>query len=215
MNDKNPNIDSFLLTAHRPEVIAALREILLDTPLSEEFKWKQPCYTIGGKNIVMIGDFKDFCALSFFKGVLLSDYANLLTAPGPNSQSTRQINFTEADEVRKLEQKIRAYIDEAVQVEKKGLEIDFKKTAEYVMPEEFTAKTDENPALKTAFEALTPGRQRAYLLYFASAVEPETRRARIEKYAPRILQGYGLRDCVCGLSKKMPYCDGSHKQLQK
>ena len=188
-----------------------LRKILLECQLTEELKWRNPCYTFQNSNIAMLGSFKEYCALSFFKGVLLNDTNNILIAPGENSQSVRLIKFTNVDDIIKLETIIKAYIYEAIELEKAGIKVVLKKSTNLNFPEEFQNIVENMPSLKEAFEALTPGRQRAYNLYFAAAKQSKTRTARIEKYIPKILDGIGINDCTCGLSKKYPYCDGSHK----
>lgn len=214
MKTMNPKVDEFLNnTKNWHDEMVLLRKILLDCGLTEQLKWKHPCYTFNGGNIVMIGGFKNYCALMLFKGALLKDPEGILIQAGENSQATKQIRFTGTNEIKALEHTIKAYMFEAIEVEKAGLKIDFKKTSEYAVPEEFQEKLDKDPALKKAFKALTPGRQRAYLLHFSSAKQSKTRTARVEKYIPRILNGKGIDDCVCGLSKRMPYCDGSHKNI--
>lgn len=195
MNTTNPKVDAFIRKAKQwQEEYEQLRIIILDCGLTEEFKWRNPCYTLQGKNIVLMHGFKDYCALLFFKGALFKDPMGILIQQTENVQAARQIRFTNVDEIAEMEPIIKAYIDEAVEVEKAGLEVDFKETAEFNMPPEFQAKLDENPELKTAFEALTPGRQRAYLLYFSGAKQSKTRTSRIEKYWQRILDGKGLND---------------------
>jgi uncharacterized protein YdeI (YjbR/CyaY-like superfamily) len=181
----------------------------------EEWKWRVPCYTFQENNIVMVQGFKEYCAIGFFKGALLSDTESLLIQQTENSQSARQLRFTQIDEIIALEKTIKAYILEAIEIEKAGLNITYKKKEDYAFPEELHQKMQEYPALKTAFEALTPGRQKGYLLHFSEAKQAKTRETRIEKAMPKILDGKGLMDCTCGLSKRMPNCDGSHKQLTK
>lgn len=171
-----------------------LRKICLECGLNEELKWGCPCYTFEGSNIVLIHGFNDYCALLFHKGVLLKDPEDILIQQTENVQSARQIRFTSVQEIVELESVIKAYIGEAVEVEKAGLEVDFKKTEEFDIPEEFQEKLDENPDLKKAFEALTPGRQRGYLLHFSGAKQSKTRERRVEKYIPKILDGKGLRE---------------------
>jgi len=212
----NPRVDEFLDELPRwREEMNFLRTIALDCMLSEEFKWKQPCYTFKKKNIIIIGGFKDYCVLLFFKGALLSDSKNILIAPGEHSQSGRQIRFTSTRQIAELEPVLKEYIFEAIEVEKAGLKVEFKKTEAFDVPAEFQRKLDENPALKTAFASLTPGRQRAYLLYFSSAKQSKTREARVVNYEERILRGKGMNDCICGLSRRFPHCDGSHKHTAK
>ncbi|RFZ94115.1 hypothetical protein D0C36_00725 [Mucilaginibacter conchicola] len=191
----NPKVDFYFEKdkAWKQEV-NKLRSIILDCGLTEELKWGQPCYVLNDANIVLIHDFKEYCALLFFKGALLNDANGILIQQTKNVQSARQIRFTNLDEVITLEPVIKAYVFEAIEVEKAGLKVEFKKTKEFNMPEEFQAKLDEFPALKEAFESLTPGRQRGYLLHFSSAKQVKTREARIEKYIPHILNGKGLDD---------------------
>lgn len=188
------------------------RMILLESGLSEAYKWKQPCYTKDNKNIAVIGSFKNYCCISFFKGALLKDPKNILTAPGENSQTFRQFRFTTVDELIKNENILREYIQEAVEIEKSRAKVQTRQELEY--PQELSDKMSKDVDFKHAFEALTPGRQRAYLLFFSAAKQAATRESRIEKYSDRILKGKGINDCVCGLSKRMPQCDGSHKQLE-
>ena len=191
----NPKVDKFLNNAKRwQEEFEQLRMILLDCGLTEEFKWGKPCYTFAGSNIVLIHGFKAYSALLFFKGALLSDAAGILIAQTKNTQATRQIRFTDIDEIVEMEHILKAYINQAIEVEKAGLEVDYKKTTEFIIPEEFQKKLNENPALKTAFEALTPGRQRGYILHFSAPKQSKTRVARVEKWLPHILEGKGLND---------------------
>ncbi len=212
----NPEVDTFLKRAKKwHEEMGTLRNILLNTPLTEEIKWRMPCYTLDQKNVVMIAGFKDYCALSFFKGALLKDPKGILRKPGENTQSGRLIRFTSVQEINELEPVLEAYLAEAIAVEKAGLKVDTSKDTERDYPEELQNMLDANPALNTAFEGLTPGRKRAYVMHIAAAKQSKTRVARIEKYVPRILDGKGMHDCTCGLSKRMPNCDGSHKQLQQ
>jgi uncharacterized protein YdeI (YjbR/CyaY-like superfamily) len=171
-----------------------LRSIALDCRLVEELKWGCPCYTHNKTNVVLIHGFKDYCALLFMKGALLKDEKKILIQQTANVQSARQIRFTSFKEIEKLEKTIKAYIFEAIEVEKAGLKVELKKTKEFEMPEEFESRLKKNAALKKAFYALTPGRQRGYLLYFSSAKQAKTREARIEKYIPQILKGKGVDD---------------------
>lgn len=212
----NSTVDTFFSAAKKwKDEINALRKIVLETGLQETFKWRAPCYVFEESNIVIIGIFKDFCALSFFKGVLLKDPKGLLTKPGENSQSTRFLRFTNVEEVIKMESEIKKFIKEAIKNEKAGLKVDFKEKNDLVFPEELEKMFKSKPDFKKAFVSLTPGRQRAYILFFNQAKQSQTRTSRIENYMPRILMGKGFNDCVCGLSKKMPACDGSHKLLKK
>jgi uncharacterized protein YdeI (YjbR/CyaY-like superfamily) len=191
----NPKVDEFLSRETKwREEFEKLREIILACQLTEEFKWGVPCYTFEGKNIVLIHGFKEYCAILFVKGALLKDAQGVLIRQTENVQAGRQIRFTNTTEIAEMESILNAYIHEAVEVEKAGLDVDFKKTEEYSMPEEFQSKLDENPALKTAFEALTPGRQRAYIFYFSEPKQSKTRAARVEKYTQQILSGKGLHD---------------------
>ncbi len=186
----NPKIDAFLERAEIWEQeFAALRKIVLDCGLDEELKWGQPCYSLGKANVVLIHGFKDYCALLFFKGALLKDPDGILVQQTENVQSARQIRFTGAAEIARMENLLKDYIQQAIEVEKAGLKAEFKKTAEFEMPEEFKARLDGMPDLKAAFEALTPGRQRAYLLHFSGAKQSKTREARVEKHIARIFEG--------------------------
>jgi uncharacterized protein YdeI (YjbR/CyaY-like superfamily) len=191
----NPKVDFYFSKAKKwQEEIEKLREIVLDCQLTEELKWGCPCYTFQDNNIVLIHVFKEYCALLFFKGALLNDAEGILIQQTKNVQSGRQMRFTNLQEIEEQEQIIKAYIYEAIEVEKAGLKVELKKTSEYTIPEEFQKKLDKNKALKTAFEALTPGRQRGYLFYFSQAKQSKTREARIEKCMPQILDGKGLDD---------------------
>tara|TARA_R110002073_G_scaffold25194_1_gene83900 strand:+ start:749 stop:1333 length:585 start_codon:yes stop_codon:yes gene_type:complete len=192
----NPKVvDRFLDRAKKwKQEMKLLREICLDCGLTEEFKWMHPCYTFQGKNVVLIHGFKEYCALLFHKGVLLKDTNNILIQQTENVQSARQIRFTSLQEIIDLKSTIKAYIFEAMEVEKAGLEVPMKKTSEFKMPDEFKVPLDNDPDLKAAFQGLTPGRQRGYLLYFSQAKQSTTRTSRVEKYIPKILQGKGLND---------------------
>ena len=211
----NPLVDAYIAkTSTWHDEIVKLRAILLDCQLGEELKWRVPCYTFQNKNILLIGVFKEYCTLSFFKGVLLQDTNGILHSPGDNSQSVRMIKITSVKEIVALKKVLTAYIYEAIEVEKAGLKVELKDNTKLEYVEELQHKLKENKAFKKSFEALTPGRQRAYNLYFSDAKQSETRISRIEKYMPRILSGKGINDCTCGLSKKMPGCDGSHKSIR-
>ncbi|GAB2715977.1 YdeI family protein [Paenibacillus thermoaerophilus] len=191
----NPKVDEFLSKAKKwKEEYEKLRNIVLDCGLTEELKWMHPCYTFQKKNIVLIHGFKEYCALLFFKGALLHDTHGILIRQTENVQAARQIRFTHVREIVAMETILKAYIYEAVEVEKAGLEVNFKKNTEFNIPEELQNKFDEIPALKTAFEALTPGRQRAYILYFSEPKQSKTRTSRVEKCMQRILNGKGLND---------------------
>jgi uncharacterized protein YdeI (YjbR/CyaY-like superfamily) len=168
--------------------------IILDCQLTEELKWGVPCYTFQKRNIVLIHGFKEYCALLFFKGALLQDAHGILIQQTENVQAARQIRFTNVQEIVEMETILKAYIYEAIEVEKAGLEVNFKKNTEFIIPEELQSKFDEIPALKTAFEALTPGRQKAYLIYFSQPKQSKTRVSRVEKYVQQILNGKGLDD---------------------
>tara|TARA_Y100000815_G_C13183899_1_gene440356 strand:+ start:88 stop:735 length:648 start_codon:yes stop_codon:yes gene_type:complete len=192
-----------------------LREIISECGLKEEFKWMHPCYTDNGKNIVLIHEFKDYCAILFHKGVLLKDPENILAQQTENVQSARQIRFTDLPEIEELKPIIKEYIEEAIEIEKSGKIIEKKKTSDFNTPKELEQKFEENPDFKKAFKKLTAGRQRGYLLHFDKPKRSKTKTSQIEKNMERIMDGYGLNDCVCGLSNRMPNCDGSHKQLEK
>src|SRR5215813_6702596 len=195
MNRMNPMVDFFFSKAKKwHEEFEKLRMIMLDCGLTEELKWGVPCYTFQKRNIVLIHGFKDYCALLFFKGALLKDAKGILIKQTENVQSARQIRFASVREIVKLRTVLKAYIKEAVEVEKAGTKVNFKKTAEFPIPEEFETELDKAPALKTAFQALTPGRQRGYLLYFSAAKQSKTRQSRIEKCVQQILNGKGLDD---------------------
>ena len=176
------------------EEFEALRMIVLDCGLTEEFKWMHPCYTLQNRNVVLIHGFKEYCALLFIKGALLKDAKGILIQQTENVQAARQVRFTNVREIIKLKPILKAYIKEAIEAEKAGLEVNYKKTSEFKMPEEFQKKLDEIPALETAFKALTPGRQRGYLLFFSAAKQSKTREARIEKCMDQIFDGKGLND---------------------
>lgn len=207
----NPKVDAFISNSKNWNAeLDMLRKIILDCNLFEDVKWGVPCYTFQNSNIVMIQGFKAYCGLMFFKGSLLSDSNNLLVKPGENTQSGRLIRFTDIKEIIKLEPVLKAYIFESIELEKQGIKLNFEKDNTHLITEEFQQKLNNNPELKIAFEKLTPGRQRAYNLFFSAAKQSKTREVRIEKYTQQILNGKGLNDCTCGLSKKMPYCDGSH-----
>jgi len=195
MNRMNPKVDGLLKKANKwQEEFETLREIVLSSPLTEEVKWGQACYTSEGRNVVLIHGFKEYCALLFFKGALLKDPKAILVQQTANVQSARQVRFTNVREIVAMKPILKAYIQEAVEVEKAGLKVKLKKTADFKVPEEFQNKLDENLSLKKAFAALTPGRQRGYLFYFSAAKQSRTREARVEKSMPRILKGKGLDD---------------------
>ena len=190
MNNTNPKVDGYLSRAKDwREEFKQLRSIILDCGLNEELKWGCPCYTFQKNNIVLIHGFKEYCALLFFKGALLKDPKGILIQQTKNVQSARQIRFTNVKDIEKLKAVLKAYVREAVAVEKAGLKVNFKKTSDFAIPEEFQNKLDETPALKTAFHALTPGRQRAYLHFFSQPKQSKTRKARVEKSMTQILKG--------------------------
>ncbi len=191
----NPKVDFFFSKAGKWQQEAEkLRVIILGCGLTEELKWGTPCYTFQGRNVVLIHTFKEYCALLFFKGALLKDAQHILIRQTENVQSARQIRFTHIQEIVALEPVLPAYIHEAIEAEQAGLKVEFKKAAEFAVPEEFQKKLNEAPALNAAFQALTPGRQRAYLLHFAQPKQSKTREARVEKYTSQILSGKGLND---------------------
>ena len=194
-NRMNPKVDFYFNKAKRwQEEIKKLRVIVLECQLTEELKWGVPCYAFQKSNIVLIHGFKEYCAILFMKGALLKDPNGILVQQTENVQAARQIRFTNVREIVGMKSILKAYIKVAIEVEKAGLDVDYKKTSEFAIPEEFQNRLDESPALKTAFEALTPGRQRGYLLYFSSAKQSKTREERIEKYMQQILDGKGLED---------------------
>lgn len=191
----NPKADAYVANAKTWQAeFEKLRQIALDCPLTEEFKWGHPCYALDGQNIFLMHGFKEYCALLFVKGALMKDPAGILVQQTENVQSARQIRFTSADQIAGMENVLKAYIHEAIEVEKSGVRVEFKTAEEFAIPEEFQVKLAEMPELKTAFEALTPGRQKGYLLHFGGAKQAKTREARIEKYLPKILEGKGLDD---------------------
>jgi uncharacterized protein YdeI (YjbR/CyaY-like superfamily) len=191
----NPQVDEYLRKAKKwQEESKKLRRIILDCGLTEESKWGKPCYSFQNSNVVIIQGFKEYCALLFCKGVLLKDANRILIQQTENVQAARQIRFTNLREIAEMEPILKAYIHEAIEVEKAGLEVNYKKTSAFTVPEELQNKLDEIPALKKAFEALTPGRQRAYILYFSAPKQTKTRESRIEKSMEQILKGQGLND---------------------
>ncbi|QQY82619.1 DUF1801 domain-containing protein [Tamlana sp. s12] len=194
------------------KALIKLRDLILDCELEETFKWKHPCYTYNKNNVVLIHEFKDYCGLSFFKGVLLEDPEKLLIQQTENMQTARQMRFTSVEEITALEPVIKQYVKEAIA--KSGQKIEMKKTSDYTVPAELEAIFKDHAHFKKAFYKLTPGRQRGYLLHFDKPKQSKTKTTRIEKNMARILDGYGLTDCTCGLSKRKPTCDGSHKQLE-
>jgi uncharacterized protein YdeI (YjbR/CyaY-like superfamily) len=210
----NPKLDFFFeKTTKWREELLKLREIVLDCGLNEELKWGQPCYTLNKTNVIMLGGFKDYCFISFLKGVLLHDSENMLQKPGENTQSGRIIPFIDIQTIIDMKQTLKAYIYEAIEVEKAGLKVTSISKGELVFPDELLQKFESDLTFKVAFEALTPGRQRAYNIYFSGAKQSKSRVSRIESYVQRILSGKGFNDCTCGLSKRLPNCDGSHKYI--
>lgn len=211
----NPKVDLFLSKAKSwQEEMEKLRAIILDCGFTEDLKWGKPCYSFQDTNLLILQPFKDYCALMFFNGAQLNDTNGILVKPGENTQSGRQIRFTKLSEITKLKSVLKAYLYESIEAEKAGLKVILKKTSDYEIPEEFEKKLKTMPALKKAFEALTPGRQRAYLMHFSAAKQSKTRESRIDSYVQRILDGKGIGDCTCGLSKRYPLCDGSHKFIK-
>jgi uncharacterized protein YdeI (YjbR/CyaY-like superfamily) len=190
----NPKVNFFFGKGQWQEETRLLREIALSCGLDEELKWGVPCYTLDKKNVVLIHTFKEYCAVLFFKGALMKDPKGILIQQTENVQAARQARFTNAKEITKLKSALKTYIKEAMTLEKSGQKVELKKTTEFTMPEEFQTKLQGSPGLKKAFAALTPGRQRGYLLYFSSAKQARTREARVEKYIPKILDGFGLED---------------------
>jgi uncharacterized protein YdeI (YjbR/CyaY-like superfamily) len=193
--------------------LSKLRFIALECQMEEGFKWMHPCYMYQEKNIFLIHGFKEYCAIMFMKGSLLQDAHGLLFQQTDQVQSGRQIRFTSIQEIEKIEVLLKQYIFEAIEVEKAGLKVKMKPHDAYEVVEEFQQKLDSDKELNEAFHSLTPGRQRGYLLHFSGAKQSATRMSRIEQVRSRILKGKGLTDCICGLSKRMPNCDGSHKHL--
>lgn len=192
-SDINPKVDAYLAREKTwREEFTALRAIMRDFDLSEEFKWGHPCYALDKTNIVLMHGFKEYCALLFFKGALMKDPSGILIQQTENVQAARQIRFTSADEIKRMANMLKSYVQEAIEVEKAGLKVEFKK--EFEIPEEFQSELDQRSDLKKAFDALTPGRQRAYILHFSGAKQAKTREARVEKYIPQILEGKGIDD---------------------
>ena len=191
----NPKVDFFFTKATKwQDELEQLRKIALDCQLNEELKWGCPCYTFQGSNIVLIHAFKEYCAFLFFKGALLKDPDHILIRQTENVQAARQVRFTNLQEIKKLEPALKAYIFEAVEIEEAGLKVPLKKATEFAIAEEFQVQLDKLPKLKKAFYALTPGRQRAYLLHFSQPKQSKTRASRVEQAIPQILDGKGLND---------------------
>lgn len=210
---KNPNVDEFIQSADKWSAeMAFLRRILLDCLLVETYKWRTPVYMVGSKNIIAISSLKEHCALNFFNGALLQDEEGLLIKPGEHTQLGRWMKFSFVEQILAKEDLIKAYVLEAIEVHKMGITLE--KPEETPYPEELGTIFATKPALKAAFEKLTPGRQRAYLRFFTDGKQSETRNLRIEKNEKYILKGIGLTDCICGLTKRKPSCDGSHKVIE-
>ncbi len=215
MPSTNTKVDAYISKSKQwQRELIALRRIVLDCGLTEQLKWRQPCYTLENSNVIILAETKQHCVLSFIKGALLKDPQGLLVKPGENTQAGRVIRFCDSKTIIKLEAALRAYILEAIEVEKAGLKVELRKPDDFSIPDELQFKFNSNAELKTAFFKLTPGRQRAYVIHFNAAKQSTTRDARIDRYTQHILCGKGMNDCVCGLSKKMPACDGSHNQLK-
>ncbi len=211
---KSP-VEQFIKKAKNwQEEMLLLRSILLECPLTEVIKWGMPCYTSNGKNIVIIQNFKHHCDLGFFNGASLSDLKQLLVKAGEHTQAGRQLRFEDIEDIKKKKAVIKAYVKEAIENETKGIKIVLEDVPAIEPVVELNAVFKKNKPFEKAFNKLTPGRQRAYLMFFAAAKQSETRISRIEKFIPRILDGKGMNDCTCGLSKRMPNCDGSHKLLK-
>lgn len=191
----NPKVDVFINGAKKWQAeYIKMREIALSCGLDEDLKWMHPCYSLNGKNVVLFHGFKDYCAYLFMKGALLEDPAGILVIQTENVQSARQIRFTDVDQIIELEPVLKAYIQQAIEIEKAGLKVELKPTTEFKMADEFKQKLESDPALQAAFKGLTPGRQRAYLLHFSAPKQSATRLARVEKCIPQILAGKGLND---------------------
>ena len=216
----HPEVDAYLANLDRwKEELTELRALVLSCGLEEHWKWRQPCYTAHGKNVLILGSFKDSCVLSFINGSALLDPHGWLVKPGPHTQHGRYIRFTDAHTVRERADELRACIFEAVDQAARGVSSaegaagEQEPSGKIAPPVELTQTFAEDPTYEAAFAALTPGRQRAYLMHFTASDTPATRQTRIERLRPRILAGKGLTDCVCGLTKKRPGCDGSHRAL--
>lgn len=211
----NKEVDIYLAKAKKwQKEMLFLRDILLACQLEEEIKWGIPCYTINKGIVVIIQAFKDHCDIGFFKGALLQDKTRILIKAGENTQASRQMRFMDIKEIEKQSKIIKSYIKEAIALEKNGLKYIVESKAEPIQVIELQQILKKDAALKKAFESLTPGRQRGYLIHFSGAKQSETRIARIQKQASKILCGKGMNDCTCGLSKRMPNCDGSHNKLK-
>lgn len=211
----NEKVDAYLLGLKNWKAEAEeLRTLLLATALVEDFKWGRPCYTYNGKNIIGLTPLKEHCALNFFNGAVLSDTNGVLIMPGEHTQNGRWMKFDSLSDIKKHKSLLKLFIKEAIEIENSGLKQP-KILTTITLPEELQSIFKKDAKLNKSFHSLTPGRQRAYLIYFTAAKQSETRIARIKKYAPKILCGKGFHDCDCGLSKRMPICDGSHKFAKK
>ncbi|PNQ73078.1 hypothetical protein C1T31_08795 [Hanstruepera neustonica] len=209
----DPRVDDYInQQEHWQDELRLLRQIALDCELSETIKWKQPCYMHNGKNVLLLGAFKAHAFMSFLKGALIDDVHNILTKPGENTRSGRIAAFTKVTDIKKQTPALKDYIFQAIELENKGMSIPAASESVEI-PDELEAVFDSDSDFKEAFLALTPGRQRGYVLNFTAPKQSKTRTTRINKYRDRILKGKGIHDCVCGHSKKMPNCDGSHKFL--
>ena len=210
----NPVVENFFTTSTKWKTeLAQLRKIILHFNLTEELKWNKPCYMFQDTNIISLTPLKESCALAFFKGALMKDPNNILIKPGEHTQSGRWIKFTSLAEIKELEKTLKGYILEAIEIEKAGLKVVLEDNAGPELPEEFQKILDANKKFSKAFYSLTPGRQRGYIMFFSAPKQSSTRTTRVEKYMERIMDGKGLNDCTCGLSKRMPACDGSHKYI--
>lgn len=210
----NPKVDAYISKAQKWQAeIQQLRSLVLANELTEELKWGVPCYMWNGSNVLLIHAFKAYCALLFCKGALLQDTHSLLIQQTDTVQAARQIRFTQLSQITKQQAILTSYIRQAIEIEKAGLKVHFKKVEAFPIAEEFQQALQQMPALKQAFYALTPGRQKGYLLHFSQAKQSTTRASRVEQCIQRILNGKGIDDCTCGLSKRMPSCDGSHKHI--
>ena len=211
----NPAVDKFFANStHWKIELAALRKIILHFNLVEELKWNKPCYMFQDANIISLTPLKESCAIAFFKGALLKDPSKILIKPGEHTQSGRWIKFTSLKEIKELEKTLKVYVQEAIEIEKAGLKVIVEANAGPELPVELQNILKANKKFNSAFYSLTPGRQRGYVMFFSAPKQSSTRATRVEKYMERIMDGKGLNDCTCGLSKKMPACDGSHKYLK-
>lgn len=211
----NADVDRYIQDAKQwSQSLAALRLLVIDAGLTEAWKWRAPCYVHGKKNVLILGAFKESCVISFFKGALLNDPKGILEKPGENTQAARIIRITDRSQIDCLATTIKAYAREAIQIEESGQKVDRSEAQNVELPEQLQKRLEQDQMLRAAFEALTPGRQRAYAIHIAGAKQAQTREERIARCRPRILNGKGLNDCTCGLSKRMPGCDGSHKRLE-